>query len=30
MVKVVSTVYDWLLPRPEFGRFFLACPLPLS
>ena len=30
VVKVVSTVYDWLLPRPEFGKFFLACPLMLS
>ena len=30
VVKVVGTVYDWLLPRPEFGRFFLACPLKLA
>ncbi|CAJ1444216.1 unnamed protein product, partial [Effrenium voratum] len=30
VVKVVSTVYDWLLPRPEFGRFFLACPLKMG
>ena len=30
VVKVVSTVYDWLLPRPEFGKFFLACPLKLG
>lgn len=30
VVKVVSTVYDWLLPRPEFGKFFLACPLKMG
>lgn len=30
VVKVVSTVYDWLLPRPEFGRFFLQCPLKMG
>eukprot|EP00930_Biecheleria_cincta_P039112 TRINITY_DN26903_c0_g1_i1.p1 TRINITY_DN26903_c0_g1~~TRINITY_DN26903_c0_g1_i1.p1 ORF type:complete len:1482 (-),score=245.16 TRINITY_DN26903_c0_g1_i1:147-4532(-) len=28
--KVVSTVYDWLAFRPEFGRFFLACPLKMG
>jgi len=28
--KVVGATYDYLVPRPEFARFFAACPMKMG